>query len=215
MMLGTIKKFVKYGIFESTTDNYDYAIVDNKDDIFYRYYLTDNTITYKGMKLNCYSGSRFFFDNGKIIGKREITCYDVCADYYNESLANYNIRMELNEYSLNMYYASKHGSSSEYLFSCGVTSGIFKIPRGGKKERFYYTKKLQDALFNAYNNANSEAYEIAKILEAPENYFKSCAKLNKLHEEYTQQISTLRNNISTDWDVMNILDNTVIDFKFK
>lgn len=133
----------------------------------------------------------------------------------NESLANYNIRMELNEYSLNMYYASKHGSSSEYLFSCGVTSGIFKIPRGGKKERFYYTKKLQDALFNAYNNANSEAYEIAKILEAPENYFKSCAKLNKLHEEYTQQISTLRNNISTDWDVMNILDNTVIDFKFK
>lgn len=27
MMIDIIKKFVKYGIFESTTDNYDYAIV--------------------------------------------------------------------------------------------------------------------------------------------------------------------------------------------
>lgn len=255
MMINTIKKFVKYGIFEATTDNYDYNIVDDKNDIFDRYYLTNNTITYNGMKLNCYSGSRFFFDNGEIIGKREITCYDVKAEYYveameklaiqlklkmeraeklsiaktalrafdgkiynkkiNESLANYKICMELNEYSLNMYYASNHGSSSEYLFSCGVTSGIFKVPKGGKKERFYYTKELQDALFNAYDNVNSEAYEIAKILDTPENYFKSCAKMNKLYEEYTQQISTLRNNISTDWNVMNILDNTVINFKLK
>ena len=255
MMLGTIKKFVKYGIFESTTDNYDYAIVDNKDDIFYRYYLTDNTITYKGMKLNCYSGSRFFFDNGKIIGIREITRYDVRADYYveaveklaiqlklkieraeklsiaktvlkaydgkvyskkiNESLANYSIHMELNAYSLNMYYASNHGSSSEYLFSCGVTSGIFKVPRGGKKEKFYYTDELRNELLTEYNNVNSEIHEIIQILDTPENYFKSCAKMNKLHEDYVQQINTLRNNISTDWDVMNILDNTVIDFKFK
>lgn len=51
MMIDTIKKFVKYGIFKSTTDNYDYAMVDNEN----RYYLTNNTITYKGMKLNCYS----------------------------------------------------------------------------------------------------------------------------------------------------------------
>ena len=57
MMIDTIKKFVKYGVFESTTDNYDYAIVDDKDDMkFNRYYLTDNAITYNGMKLNCYSG---------------------------------------------------------------------------------------------------------------------------------------------------------------
>lgn len=34
MMIDTIKKFVKYGVFESTTDNYDYAIVDNTDDFF-------------------------------------------------------------------------------------------------------------------------------------------------------------------------------------
>lgn len=249
MMIDTIKKFVKYGIFEATTDNYDYAMVDNEN----RYYLTDNTITYNGMKLNCYSISRFFFDNGEIIRKSEITCYSVRADCYieaieklaiqlklkmeraeklsiaktvlkaldgkvynkkiNEFLANYGISMELSEYSLNMYYDSKHGLYSRYLFSCGVTSGIFEVPKGGKKERFYYTKELQDALFNAYNNANSEAYEIAKILDTPENYFKSCAKLNKLHEDYVQQISTLRNNISTDWDVMNILDDTVIDFK--
>ena len=54
MMIDTIKKFVKYGVFESTTDNYDYAIVDDKDGMkFDRYYLTDNTITYNGMKLNC------------------------------------------------------------------------------------------------------------------------------------------------------------------
>lgn len=33
-MIDTIKKFVRYGIFESTTDNYDYAIVDNKNDFF-------------------------------------------------------------------------------------------------------------------------------------------------------------------------------------
>lgn len=39
--------------------------------------------------------------------------------------------------------------------------------------------------------------------------------MNKLHEDYAQQISILRNNISTDWNVMNILDNTVIDFEFK
>lgn len=86
MVLGTIKKFVKYGIFESTTDNYDYAIVDNKDDNFYRYYLTDNTITYKGMKLNCYSDSRFFFDNDEVICKSEITCYGVSAEYYVEAM---------------------------------------------------------------------------------------------------------------------------------
>ena len=36
MMIDTIKKFVKYGIFESTTDNYDYARVDD----FNRYHLT-------------------------------------------------------------------------------------------------------------------------------------------------------------------------------
>lgn len=255
MMLGTIKKFVKYGIFESTTDNYDYAIVDNKDDNFYRYYLTDNTITYKGMKLNCYSGSRFFFDNGKIIGIREIIRYDVRADYYveameklaiqlklkmeraeklsiaktalkaldgkvynkkiNEFLANYGISMELSEYSLNMYYISNHSLSSKYLYSCGVTSGIFEVPKGGKKERFYYTDELQNNLLIEYNNVNSEVHEIVQILDTPENYFKSCAKLNKLHEDYVQQISTLRNNISIDWDVMNILDNTVIDFKLK
>lgn len=28
MMIDTIKKFVKYGVFESTTNNYDYAIVE-------------------------------------------------------------------------------------------------------------------------------------------------------------------------------------------
>ena len=66
MMIDTIKKFVKYGVFESTTDNYDYAIVDDKDDMkFNRYYLTDNAITYNGMKLNCYSGSRFFFSSSR------------------------------------------------------------------------------------------------------------------------------------------------------
>lgn len=255
MMTDTIKKFVKYGIFESTTDNYAYDIVDNMDVPFNKYYLTDNTITYNGMKLDCYSGSRFFFDNGEIIGKREITCYGVRAEYYieameklekqykiklekaeklsiaktvlksfdgmvynkkiNKSLAEHGIYLELRPYSLDMYYASNHGSTSEYLFSCGVDSGIFEVPKGGKKERFYYTEELQDALFNEYNNANSEAYEIAKILDTPENYFKLCAKMNKLHEDYVQQISALRNNISTDWDVMNILDNTVIDFKFK
>lgn len=87
MMIDTIKKFVKYGVFESTTDNYDYAIVDDKDGMkFNRYYLTDNTITYNGMKLNCYSGSRFFFDNGEAICKSDITCYDVCAEYYVEAM---------------------------------------------------------------------------------------------------------------------------------
>ena len=251
-----IEKFVKYGVFESTTDNYDYAIVDDKDGMkFNRYYLTDNTITYKGMKLNCYSGSRFFFDNGEAICKSDITRYDVRAEYYIEameklekqrkmklekaeklsiaktvlksfdgkvynkkiikSLAEHGIYLELKPYSLDMYYASNHGSTSEYLFSYGATSSIFKVPKGCKKERFYYTEELQDALFNEYNNANSEAYEIAKILDTPENYFKLCAKMNKLHEDYAQQISALRNNISTDWDVMNILDNTVIDFEFK
>lgn len=256
MMIDTIKKFVKYDIFESTTDNYDYAIVDDKDDMkFNRYCLTDNTINYNGMKLNCYSGSRFFFDNGEAIRKSEITRYGVRAEYYIEameklekqrkiklekaeklsiaktvlkgfdgmvynkkirkSLAEHGIYLEVKTYSLDMYYTSNHGSTSEYLFSCGVDSGIFEVPKGGKKERFYYTEELQDALFNEYNNANSEAYEIAKILDTPENYFKLCAKMNKLHEDYVQQINTLRNNISTDWDVMNILDNTVIDFKFK
>ena len=256
MMIDTIKKFVKYDIFESTTDNYDYAIVDDKDDMrFNRYCLTDNTITYNGIKLNCYSGSRFFFDNGETICKSEITRYGVSAEYYVEameklekqrkiklekaeklsiaktvlksfdgmvynkkirkSLAEHGIYLEVRTFSLEMYYYSNHGSSSEYLFSCGVDSGIFEVPKGGTKERFYYTEELQDALFNEYNNANSEAYEIAKILDTPENYFKLCAKMNKLHEDYVQQISALRNNISTDWDVMNILDNTVIDFKFK
>ena len=255
MMIDTIKKFVKYGIFESTTDNYDYAIVDNTDDFFDKYCLTDNTITYNGMKLNCYSGSRFFFDNGEAIRKSDITCYGVSAEYYVEameklekqrkiklekaeklsiaktvlksfdgmvynkkirkSLAEHGIYLEVRTYSLDMYYASNHGSTSEYLFSYDANSGIFEVPKGGKKERFYYTEELQDALFNEYNNANSEAYEIAKILDTPENYFKLCAKMNKLHEDYVQQINTLRNNISTDWDVMNILDNTVIDFKFK
>lgn len=256
MMIDTIKKFVKYGVFESTTDNYDYAIVDDKDGMkFNRYYLTDNIITYNGMKLNCYSGSRFFFDNGETICKSEITRYGVSAEYYvdameklekqrkiklekaeklsiaktvlksfdgmvynkkiRKSLAEHGIYLEVRTFSLEMYYYSNHGSTSEYLFSCGVDSGIFEVPKGGKKERFYYTEELQDALFNEYNNANSEAYEIAKILDTPENYFKLCAKMNKLHEDYVQQISALRNNISTDWDVMNILDNTVIDFKFK
>lgn len=255
MMIDTIKKFVKYGVFESTTDNYDYAIVDNTDDFFDKYYLTDNIITYNGMKLNCYSGSRFFFDNGEVIRKSDITCYGVSAEYYvdameklekqrkiklekaeklsiaktvlksfdgmvynkkiRKSLAEHGIYLEVRTFSLEMYYYSNHGSTSEYLFSCGVDSGIFEVPKGGKKERFYYTEELQDALFNEYNNANSEAYEIAKILDTPENYFKLCAKMNKLHEDYVQQINTLRNNISTDWDVMNILDNTVIDFKFK
>lgn len=255
MMIDTIKKFVKYDIFESTTDNYDYAIVDNTDDFFDKYYLTDNIITYNGMKLNCYSGSRFFFDNGEAICKSDITRYGVSAEYYvdameklekqrkmklekaeklsiaktvlksfdgmvynkkiRKSLAEHGIYLEVRTFSLEMYYYSNHGSSSEYLFSCGIDSGIFEVPKGGKKERFYYTEELQDALFNEYNNANSEAYEIAKILDTPENYFKLCAKMNKLHEDYVQQINTLRNNISTDWDVMNILDNTVIDFKFK
>ena len=132
-----------------------------------------------------------------------------------KSLAEHGIYLEVRTFSLEMYYYSNHGSSSEYLFSYDVNSGIFEVPKGGKKERFYYTEELQDALFNEYNNANSEAYEIAKILDTPENYFKLCAKMNKLHEDYVQQISALRNNISTDWDVMNILDNTVIDFKFK
>lgn len=255
MMIDTIKKFVKYSIFEATTDNYDYAIVDNTDDFFDKYYLTDNTITYNGMKLNCYSGSRFFFDNGETICKSEITRYGVSAEYYvdameklekqrkiklekaeklsiaktvlksfdgmvynkkiRKSLAEHGIYLEVRTFSLEMYYASNHGSTSEYLFSYDANSGIFEVPKGGKKERFYYTEELQDALFNEYNNANSEAYEIAKILDTPENYFKLCAKMNKLHEDYVQQISALRNNISTDWDVMNILDNTVIDFKFK
>lgn len=255
MMIDTIKKFVKYGVFESTTDNYDYNIVDNTDDFFNKYYLTDNIITYNGMKLNCYSGSLFFFDNDEIICKSDITCYGVSAEYYvdameklekqrkiklekaeklsiaktvlksfdgmvynkkiRKSLAEHGIYLEVRTYSLEMYYASNHGSTSEYLFSCGVDSGIFEVPKGGKKERFYYTEELQDALFNEYNNASSEAYEIAKILDTPENYFKLCAKMNKLHEDYVQQINTLRNNISTDWDVMNILDNTVINFKFK
>ena len=256
MMIDTIKKFVKYGVFESTTDNYDYAIVDDKDDMkFNRYCLTDNTITYNGMKLNCYSGSRFFFDNGEVIRKSEITRYGVSAEYYvdameklekqrkiklekaeklsiaktvlksfdgmvynkkiRKSLAEHGIYLEVKTYSISMYYASIYDVASDCFFSCGVTSGIFEIPKGGKRERFYYTKELQDALFNEYNNANSEAYEIAKILDTPENYFKLCAKMNKLHEDYVQQISALRNNISTDWDVMNILDNTVIDFKFK
>lgn len=255
MMIDTIKKFVKYGVFESTTDNYDYAIVDNTDDFFDKYYLTDNTIIYNGMKLNCYSGSRFFFDNGEAICKSDITRYGVRAEYYieamekleikrkmklekaeklsiaktvlksfdgkvynkkiNKSLVEHGIYLELKPYSLDMYYASNHGSSSEYLFSYDANSGIFEVPKGGKKERFYYTEELQDALFNEYNNANSEAYEIAKILDTPENYFKLCAKMNKLHEDYAQQISALRNNISTNWDVMNILDNTVINFEFK
>lgn len=258
MMIDTIKKFIKYGIFESTTDNYDYAMVDNEDNIFDKYYLIDNTITYKGMKLNCYSGSRFFFDNGEVICKSEITCYDVCADYYveamenlaiqykvksekaeklsiakailkdfdgkvynkkiNEALARHNIRIDLNEYYIRIHYPSMYDSASGCLFSSGITSlvrGILKIPKGGKREKFYYTDELQDALFNAYNNVNSEVHEIVQILDNPKNYFKSCAKLNKLHEDYVQQISTLRNNISTDWDVMNILDNTVINFKFK
>lgn len=255
MMTDTIKKFVKYGIFESTTDNYAYDIVDNMDVPFNKYYLTDNTITYNGMKLDCYSGSRFFFDNGEAICKSEITRYGVRAEYYieameklekqrkiklekaeklsiaktvlkafngkvynkkiNKSLAEHGIYLEVRTYSLEMYYASNHGSTSEYLFSYDANSGIFEVPKGGKKERFYYTEELQDALFNEYNNANSEAYEIAKILDTPENYFKLCAKMNKLHEDYVQQINALRNNISTDWDVMNILDNTVIDFKFK
>lgn len=254
-MIDTIKKFVKYGVFEATTDNYDYAIVDNTDDFFDKYYLTDNTIIYNGMKLNCYSGSRFFFDNGEAICKSDITRYGVRAEYYieamekleikrkmklekaeklsiaktvlksfdgkvynkkiNKSLVEHGIYLELKPYSLDMYYASNHGSSSEYLFSYDANSGIFEVPKGGKKERFYYTEELQDALFNEYNNANSEAYEIAKILDTPENYFKLCAKMNKLHEDYAQQISALRNNISTNWDVMNILDNTVINFEFK
>lgn len=253
-MIDTIKKFVKYGIFESATDNYDYAIVDNKDDTFNKYYLTDNTITYNGMKLDCYSGSQFFFDNGEVICRTEVIRYGVSAEYYVEameklekqhkmklekaeklsiaktvlkafdgkmynqkiykSLAEHGIYLELRLYNLYMYYASIYDSASDYLLHYDATSGMLKVPEGGKKKRFYYTKELQDALFNAYNNANSEAYEIAKILDTPENYFKSCAKLNKLHEDYVQQISTLRNNISTDWDVMNILDNTVIDFKF-
>ena len=84
MMIDTIKKFVKYSVFESTTDNYDYAIVDNTDDFFDKYYLTDNTITYNGMKLNCYSGSRFFFDYGEAICKSDITRYGVRAEYYIE-----------------------------------------------------------------------------------------------------------------------------------
>ena len=252
-MIDTIKKFVKYGVFESTTDNYDYAIVDDKDGMkFNRYYLTDNTITYNGMKLNCYSGSRFFFDNGEAICKSDITRYDVRAEYYIEameklekqrkmklekaeklsiaktvlksfdgkvynkkiykSLAEHGIYLELKPYSLDMYYAPIYNLASDCLFSYDVNSGIFKVPKGCKKERFYYTEELHDALFNEYTNVNSEAYEIAKILETPENYFKLCAKMNKLHEDYIQQISALRKNISTDWYVMNILDNTVIDF---
>ena len=155
MMIDTIKKFVKYGVFESTTDNYDYAIVDNTDDFFDKYYLTDNTIIYNGMKLNCYSGSRFFFDNGEAICKSDITCYGVSAEYYVEameklekqrkiklekaeklsiaktvlksfdgmvynkkirkSLAEHGIYLEVRTYSLEMYYASNHGSTSEYL----------------------------------------------------------------------------------------------------
>lgn len=91
MMIDTIKKFVKYGIFEATTDNYDYAMVDNEN----RYYLTDNTITYNGMKLNCYSISRFFFDNGEIIGIREITCYGVSAEYYVEAMEKLAIQLKL------------------------------------------------------------------------------------------------------------------------
>lgn len=258
MMIDIIKKFVKYGIFESTTDNYDYAIVDNKHDFFDKYYLTNNTITYNGMKLNCYSGSRFFFDGGKIIHKSEITCYGVNADYYieamekleiqrkikaeraeklsiakavlkeldgkmynkkiNEALVKHHIYMDLGAYSIQIYYTSDYGSCNEYLFSSCDTSllhSIFKVPKGGKREKFYYSEKLQDALFNAYNNTNSEVYEIAKILEAPENYFKSCAKLNKLHEEYTQQISTLRNNISTYKSNIYCYPQTIIKYLFK
>lgn len=257
MMIDTIKKFVKYGIFEATTDNYDYNIVDDKDNICDRYYLTDNTITYNGMKLSCYSGSRFFFDGGEVIRKSEITCYGVEADYYveamekleikrkvkaeraeklsvamavlkkldgkvynkkiNEALAEHHIYMKLNAYYMDMYYTSEYGSYNEHLFSSNVSvlHGVFKVPKGGKKEKFYYTEELKDAMFDAYNNANAESYEIGRIIYNPENYFKSCAKMNKLYEDYTQQINTLRNSISTDWDVMNILDNTVINFKFK
>lgn len=258
MMIDTIKKFVKYGVFKATTDNYDYNIVDDKNGIFNRYYLTNNTITYKGMKLSCYSGSRFFFDGDEIIRKSEVTRYDVSAEYYveameklntqhnkklermdklsmakvvlkdfdgkvynkkiNEALARHHIRMEFDAYSIRIYYASMYGSSSEYLFSGGGTSllhGVLKIPKGGKREKFYYTEELEDALTDAYNTAFEESLEITKILDTPENYFKSCAKMNKLYEDYTQQISALRNSISTDWEVMNILDDTVINFKFK
>lgn len=258
MMIDTIKKFVKYGIFKATTDNYDYAVVDDKDDRFNRYYLTDNAITYNGMKLSCYSGSQFFFDNSEVIRKSDVTCYGVNAEYYveamekleiqrkvkaeraeklsvamavlkkfdgkvynkkiNEALAEHHIYMKLDAYYMDIYYNSEYGSYNEYLFSNGVTSllhGVLKVPKGGKREKFYYTEKLKDAMFNAYNNANAESYEMGRIIYNPENYFKSCAKMNKLYEEYTQQINTLRNSISTDWDVMNILDNTVINFKFK
>ena len=258
MMIDTIKKFVKYGVFEATTDNYDYEIVDGDKDTFYRYRLTDNTITYSGVKIDCYSGSRFFLENGEFICKSDVICYDVNAEYYveameklntqhnkklermdklimakvvlkafdgkvynkkiNVALARHRIRMEFDAYSIRIYYASMYGSSSEYLFYGGGTSllhGVLKIPKGGKREKFYYTEELEDALTDAYNTAFEESLEIAKILDTPENYFKSCAKMNKLYEDYTQQISTLRNSISTDWDVMNILDNTVIDFKFK
>lgn len=257
MMIDTIKKFVKYGIFEATTDNYDYAMWENKDDIFNRYCLIDNIITYNGMKLNCYSGSRFFFDGGEVIRIAEITHYGVEADYYveamekleiqrkikaeraeklsiakavlkefdgkmynkkiNEALVKHHICMDLGAYSIQMYYTSDYGSCNEYLFSSRDTSllhSICKVPKGGKREKFYYTEELQDALFCAYNNANSEAYEIAKILDNPENVFMLCAKMNKLHSEYDKNIRALKKSISTDWYVMNILNNTVINFKF-
>ena len=107
------------------------------------------------------------------------------------------------------YFCTAHGKT----IGCN-TKNVYRNSVDRLK-RFYYTKELQDDLLNAYNNANSEACEIAKILDTPEKYFKLCAKMNKLHEDYIQQISVLRKNISTDWDVMNILDNTVIDFKFK
>lgn len=257
MMIDTIKKFVKYGVFEATTDNYDYNIVDDKNGIFNRYYLTNNTITYKGMKLSCYSGSRFFFDGDEIIRKSEVTRYDVSAEYYveameklntqhnkklermdklsmakvvlkefdgkmynkkiNEALVKHHICMDLGAYSIQMYYTSDYGSCNEYLFSSRDTSllhSICKVPKGGKREKFYYTEELQDALFCAYNNANSEAYEIAKILDNPENVFMLCAKMNKLHSEYDKNIRALKKSISTDWYVMNILNNTVINFKF-
>lgn len=194
---------------------------------FNRYCLIDNTITYNGMKLNCYSGSRFFFDGDEVIHKSEITCYNVRADYYieamanlviqrrrkaeraeklsiamavlkeldgkvynkkiNEALAEHHIYMKLNAYYMDMYYNSEYGSYNEHLFSSNVTSllhGIFKVPKGGKREKFYYTEELKDAMFDAYNNANAEAYEIGRILDTPESYFKSCAKMNKLHEDY-------------------------------
>ena len=65
------------------------------DDFFDKYYLTDNTITYNGMKLNCYSGSRFFFDNGEAICKSEITRYGVRAEYYVEAMEKLEIKRKM------------------------------------------------------------------------------------------------------------------------